>query len=61
MQIFSPSGAAIPACDEGMRLAEEFLKTCVRAVETAGSLSHFNERFADFKRYHAECDRCNEV
>jgi hypothetical protein len=51
----------IPACDEDMALAEAFLQSCVRAIETVGSTSHFNERFADYKRHHIECEKCNEI
>jgi hypothetical protein len=51
----------IPACDEGMALTEKFMESCVRAIETVGSTSHLNERFADYKRNHAGCDKCNEV
>jgi hypothetical protein len=51
----------IPACDEGMALAEKFMESCVRAIETVGSTSHLNERFADYKRHHAGCQKCNEV
>jgi len=51
----------VPACDEGMELARAFLNSCVKALETVGSSSHFNERFEDYKRHHAECEKCNEV
>ncbi|WP_260738184.1 hypothetical protein [Tunturiibacter lichenicola] len=51
----------IPACDEGMALAADFINSCVRAIETVGSSSHFNERFADYKRHHTTCEKCNEV
>jgi hypothetical protein len=51
----------IPACDEGMELAEEFMQSCVRAIATVGSTSHLNERFADYKRHHSGCEKCKEV
>jgi hypothetical protein len=50
----------IPACDEGMAFAQEFLESCVAALET-GNSANFNARFENYRRHQSECDKCNEV
>ena len=50
----------IPACDDGMAMANEFLKSCVSALES-GQSANFNARFESYIRHRAECEKCNEV
>jgi hypothetical protein len=50
----------IPACDEGMVLARQFLESCVMALES-GSSGNFNARFENYERHRGDCDKCNEV
>jgi hypothetical protein len=50
----------IPACDDGMVLARQFLESCTMALET-GNLANFNARFDSYRRHQSSCDKCNEV
>ena len=50
----------IPACDDGMGLGHEFLKSCVTALDT-GSSANFNARFENYNRHRKECEKCNDV
>jgi hypothetical protein len=50
----------IPACDDGMALAHEFLKSCVRSLETVNS-SNSNARFESYNRHRDSCEKCREV
>jgi hypothetical protein len=49
----------IPACDDGMAMAHEFLKSCVTALES-GHSANFNARFESYIRHRAECEKCND-
>lgn len=40
----------IPACDDGMVLAHEFLKSCVSAL-TSGNPANFHARFENYMRH----------
>lgn len=57
----------IPACEEGVKLASEFLTACSRAVEQIGvaetfSLrSDFHFKFSKYAAHCAGCENCNEV
>jgi hypothetical protein len=46
---------------EGMTLAEKFTESYVRAIENVGPASHFNERYADYKRHRGECVKFKAV
>jgi hypothetical protein len=50
----------IPACNDGMALAHEFLKSCVRSLDT-GNSSNFFARFENYNRHRNECEKCNGV
>jgi hypothetical protein len=57
----------IPACDEGMELAREFLIACVRGVDrisvedTLALRSDFIFRYSRFALHRETCPKCNEV
>jgi hypothetical protein len=56
----------IPACDEGVKLASEFLTACSRAVEQVGVVesfslrSDFHFKFSKYAAHYEGCDKCNE-
>ena len=50
----------LPACDEGMVLALEFLTSCVEAVES-GDSAEFNMRFNTLFNHQSRCDKCREI
>jgi hypothetical protein len=50
----------ISACDDGMAMAYDFLKSCVSALES-GQSANLNARFESYVRHRAECEKCNGV
>ena len=57
----------IPACDNGMRLAESFLLNCGEAVDRLGEeepddcLAQIRATYMAFVEHGDGCDKCNEV
>jgi hypothetical protein len=49
-----------PACDEGWTLAQGFIDSCMKALESESS-SNFNARFENYQRHKRECQKCNEL
>jgi hypothetical protein len=50
----------IPACEEGMKLAHAFLKSCVSALDS-GNPANFNARFESYMRHRYLCEKCEEI
>jgi hypothetical protein len=57
----------IPACDEGMELAQTFLESAGRSVDDLGKSNPVSMRSALLSAYdamvehRATCEKCNEV
>ena len=47
-------------CDDGVRLAQEVLDSCVIAM-VSGNSPNLMARFDSYVRHRAECEKCNEV
>jgi hypothetical protein len=50
----------IPACNEGMVLARQFMESCTLALET-GNSANFSARFDSYRRHQNECGMCHDV
>ena len=50
----------LPICDRGVVLAQGFLESCVRALES-GDSGEFNSRFATYTLHRRGCDGCNKA
>jgi hypothetical protein len=57
----------VPACEEGVVLAADFMAACSRAVELVSIeeiftlRSDFHFKFSKYAAHHEGCDKCNEV
>ena len=57
----------VPACDEGMKLAADFMTACLRGVERVGVKQtltlrgDFHFQYSRFAAHYEGCDECNEV
>jgi hypothetical protein len=57
----------IPACDESMILAQEYLTSCGNAVawvrihKSITLRAEFNFRFSRYVAHCAKCEKCHEV
>jgi hypothetical protein len=56
----------VPACDQSIRLANEFLRSCLRGAHLKGSMAlvahciSMDFHFARYARHRARCLRCEQ-
>ena len=56
----------VQACDEGIKLASEFMDACLRGVERVGIeqtlnlRGDFHSQYSRFAAHFEGCDKCNE-
>ena len=57
----------VPACDEGMKLAAEFMAACLRGVERVGAeqtltlRGDFHFKYSRFAAHFEGCKKCSEM
>ena len=48
----------LPTCDQGVMLAQGFLESCVRALES-GDAAEFGSRFQTYVIHRRSCETCD--